>query len=217
MHKALVHLRRKGFAPGVVADIGAAKGYWSFGAGKIFRDAEFYMFDPLDESEPNLRALCKSRKRYRYDLCAIGDEAGQCVINLTPDFDGSTLLDYYEGNIDQVARTVPVKTLDALVESGELEQPNLIKIDVQGYEMKVLNGGLNTIANAEVVILEVNFFRFMPECPLVHEIIEKMASLGFIMFDIAGSLRRPFQEDLGQADFVFVCSSSPIVESNRWG
>lgn len=215
MHRALSHLAKNGFAPRTIADIGAAKGYWSLGAGSIFTESAFYMFDPLQESEASLKEASSRHERYHYELCALGDVVGTQQINVTADCDGSSLLEYYEDNGTAKA-VIRVETLDGYVSDGKMPQPDLIKIDVQGFEMKVIDGGEQVLSNAEVVIIEANLFRFMPECPLAHEVIARMAALGFQLYDLAGELRRPYQNDLGQLDLVLVKTGSPLVESSRW-
>lgn len=215
MHRALAHLAAKGFRPKAVADIGAAKGYWSLGAGTLFTEAAFYMFDPLKESESALKDAADRHQRYHYFLCALGDQPGTHTINKTSDCDGSSLLDYYEDN-GTPTEQIRVETLDGMVADGKMPSPDLVKIDVQGFEMKVIDGGEQALRAAEVVIIEANMFRFMPECPLAHEVMARMAGLGFQLFDLAGELRRPFENDLGQLDLVLVRSDSPLVGSSRW-
>ena len=48
------------------------------------------------------------------------------------------------------------------------------------------------------------------------EVITFMADRGVFLFDVAGSLRRPLENDLAQLELVFVSASSPMVSSNRW-
>jgi FkbM family methyltransferase len=216
MDRALQHLVEKQFMPKVILDIGAAKGCWSLRAGTLFREAEFFMIDPLIESEESLRSMCKADPRYKYILIAVGDEAGHQRMNITPDCDGSTLLDYYSRAQSSRQRLVPVATVDQLLSEGRIKPPDLVKIDVQGYEIRVLQGGLKLFDTAEVFIIETNLFKFMPECPRAHEIIPAMSQKDFFLFDLAGSLRRPFENDLAQLDMVFVSAKSPMVSSNRW-
>jgi FkbM family methyltransferase len=45
------------------------------------------------------------------------------------------------------------KSIDHLVESGVLAPPNLIKIDVEGHEERVLLGGMKTIASNRPIVL----------------------------------------------------------------
>jgi FkbM family methyltransferase len=215
MDLALDHLVAKGFAPRVVLDIGSAKGYWSLRAGGRWKEARFFMIDPLTESEPSLREIVARHPRFSYLLTAVGDEPGELVMNLTPDCDGSSALDY-PGADPARQRRIPVDTVDNLLAAGKLMNPDLVKIDVQGFEMHVLRGGQRLFASAEVFIIETNLYRFMPACPLLHEVVAYMAERGYRIFDLAGSLRRPFENDLAQIDVVFVSDKSRLVQSNRW-
>jgi len=214
MPDALAHLVDKNFHPGVVLDIGAAKGYWSERAAGCWSKADFFMIDPLIENEPDLKRLCRD-DRLKYLLTAVGAAPGERLMNITADLDGSTLSDYFNGNA-ACRRSVPVQTIDRLLTNGQLKPPQLVKIDVQGFELKVLDGGQNLLESAEVFIIETSLFQFMPDCPRVHDVINYMLQRGFCMFDIAGLLRRPFENDLGQIDIVFVRNDSPMIASNRW-
>jgi FkbM family methyltransferase len=215
MDLALDHLVAKGYAPRVVLDIGSAKGYWSLRAGGRWKDAQFYMIDPLTESEPSLKDIVAKHPRFHYVLTAVGDQPGEVIMNLTADCDGSSALDY-PGADPNRQRRIPVETIDNLLAAGKLAAPNLVKIDVQGFEMHVLRGGQRMFASADVFIIETNLYRFMPDCPLLHEVVAYMAERGYRIFDLAGSLRRPFENDLAQIDVVFVSEKSNLVESNRW-
>jgi len=212
MADALAHLVRKNFRPQVVLDIGAAKGYWTRSASACWNSAEFFMIDPLTESEPSLKRICAD-KRFNYLLTAVGPTPGQRLMNITPDLDGSSLLEFPNPSL---RRLVPVETVDRLLASGQLKPPQLVKIDVQGFELAVLEGGQKLFESAEVFIIEASLFQFMPDCPRVHDVISYMAKNGYQMFDIAGILRRPLDNDLGQIDIVFVKNDSPMIASNLW-
>ena len=216
MHDALRHLVEKEFKPEVIVDIGAGSGFWSKGAGIFFKEAEIFMIDPLIENEEKLNLMCETDPRYHYILTAVGSEPGYRTMNVTPDHDGSSLLNYYAGEDTSWQRRVPVATLDQLLSEGRIKSPNLVKIDVQGFEMRVLQGGQKVFDTAEVFIIEINLFEFMPECPRAHEVIAFMADRGFFLFDVAGSLRRPLENDLAQLDLVLVSAKSPMVGSNKW-
>jgi FkbM family methyltransferase len=212
MADALAHLVHKNFHPQVVLDIGAAKGYWSRSASACWSNAEFFMIDPLTESEASLKRICAD-KRFNYVLTAVGATPGEHLMNITPDLDGSSLLEFPSPSLQ---RLVPVETVDRLLTSGQLKPPQLVKLDVQGFELKVLDGGRTLFESTEVFIIEASLFQFMPDCPRVHDVISYMAKNGYQMFDLAGILRRPLDNDLGQIDIVFVKNDSPMIASNRW-
>jgi len=216
MDKCLRHLVEKEFKPQVILDVGAAKGFWSRGAGRLFTEAEFFMIDPLIESEEQLRSMCETDSRFRYILTAVGGEPGNKIMNVTPDHDGSTLLRYYVGGDPSRQRKIAVTTIDQLLSEGKIKPPHLVKIDVQGFELNVLEGGQKMFDTAEIFIIEANLFKFMPECPRLHEVIAFMADREFFLFDLAGSMRRPFENDLAQLDLVFASAKSPMVSNNTW-
>src|SRR5207247_1492425 len=110
MDELLQHLVDKGFRPKVVIDIGAAKGYWTMNAAWRWKDAEFYMIDPLAESEPSLKKLCEE-PRFKYILSAVGKDPGELTMNVTPDCDGSSLMEFPNPD-PQRQRRVPIETID---------------------------------------------------------------------------------------------------------
>ena len=215
METTLDHLVKKGFQPKVIFDVGAAKGYWSELATHFFPNSEFYLVDPLKPNEPRLQELCAQYPNIHYFINAAGDQEGELVINVTPDLDGSSLLSFNRERQPE-DHVVNVITLDSLLERGLAQPPQLVKMDVQGYELKALNGGQRLFETAEVFILEISLFEFMPGTPLFHEVVAYMAQRGYRVFDLAGFLRRPFDDDLGQVDLVFVRNHHPFVASNRW-
>lgn len=216
MVRLLTHLKfDKQFVPRVILDVGSAKGYWTQKAAWFYPETDFYMIDPLAESEPHLKALSESNPRLHYLLVAVGDELSELRMNITPDRDGSSLLDFPESRNNE-QRVVPVETLDHLLAEGRIPMPELVKIDVQGYEMKALKGATSLLGQVPIFIIEVNLFHFMPGTPLAHEVVAFMAQHGYRLYDLAGTLRRPYQDDLGQMDLVFALNKSPLVELNRW-
>jgi FkbM family methyltransferase len=217
MEATLRHLVAKEFRPRVILDIGAAKGYWSEFAHYFYPDAAFYLIDPLVESEPRLRHLCATKQNFSYVLCAAGDTEGEQSMSIASDLDGSSLFSFnVNGTTDAPERMVQVRTVDSLLSEGKIAPPQLVKIDVQGYELNVLNGGGRLFETAEVFILEVSLFEFLPGMPVVHEVVDYMIRRQYVLYDIAGYLRRPYQADLGQLDLVFVRRDSPLYASKRW-
>lgn len=215
MGEALQHLRDKGFRPAVVLDVGAATGRWSECASTVFPRASFYLFDPLEENEPSLRALCDRDPRFHYFLFALGKDQRTTPLLVGRDLQASTLL-ASPGQVPAAGRMVAVQTVDGLVASGRIPSPDLVKLDVQGYELEVLGGGAALFGAGCVFVVEVSLYEFMPGCPLAHEVIGYFAERDYRLFDVAGLLRRPFQNDLGQMDLVFASAKSPLVADARW-
>ena len=56
---------------------------------------------------------------------------------------------------------------------------DLIKIDTQGSELDIIEGGINTFNNAKVVITEVSFDNYNEGGCTKDEILKKMSDLKF--------------------------------------
>jgi FkbM family methyltransferase len=140
------------------------------------------------EANPNcesyLRLLGKP-----YNIVALSDKEGYAdlyVEKTNPVATGASLYrentDWYsEGKYETI--TVPTKTLDSCnYFNGELI--DFIKLDVQGAELDILNGGEKTIKNTEYVLIEVSLVEYNQGAPLIDKIVDKMMEYGFYMLDI---------------------------------
>ncbi|MGH7214919.1 MAG: FkbM family methyltransferase [Tepidisphaeraceae bacterium] len=215
MDAAIMHLAAVGFAPSVVFDVGAGKGYWAQRFAWRWPEAHFFCLEPLPADAPQLGEACAVDLRLHFVPCAVGDAPGEVAMNAAEVADSSSLLTADESGANIVR--VPVETLDGLIDADRVPAPDLIKIDVQGFEMHVLRGARKrALESAEVVLIEVNLYAFAPGTPLAHEVMAFMVEAGFRLYDIAGLLRRPLDGALGQVDFVFVANRSPLVASERW-
>jgi FkbM family methyltransferase len=71
------------------------------------------------------------------------------------DSDCSTADDFEDGS-DEVTVTVRVRRLDSMIQRCELPRPDLIKIDVEGHALEVLDGLGDCLAQARGVLLETH-------------------------------------------------------------
>ena len=94
--------------------------------------------------------------------------------------------------------------------------PQLLKVDVQGYELEVLKGGARTLSSVEAIIAEVSFFRFQAGMPVFHELVESLRRQGFVCYDVLSLSPRPLDGALAQADLLFVREDSQLRASNQW-
>lgn len=93
----------------------------------------------------------------------------------------SVLTEHNQTNARIEQRTL--QTLEAITAKRSVK-PDFIKIDTQGYELEILKGGENTLANAMFVLLEVSFLDIYLNCPLAADVISYMNARGFVIYDI---------------------------------
>ena len=143
--------------------------------------------------------------RVEYTLAAATSKPGVTTMNVHPDLVGSSLyLENETSNVNGLPRTVPAVTLDSLCQDKKTSGPYIVKIDVQGAELDVLDGAAKVLQEAELVILEVSFFQFFEGGPQLHDVVQYMKSKGFVAYDIFGLQYRLLDNALSQADVVFV-------------
>ena len=89
---------------------------------------------------------------------------------------------------------------------------NLIKLDVQGAELKIMTGLKELINNCEVIILEVSLHKYNKDAPLFYDIIHYMKNKRFVLYDIY-DLKRLGDKDsyLLQFDCVFLRDNSNLL------
>jgi hypothetical protein len=94
--------------------------------------------------------------------------------------------------------------------------PDLIKIDVQGFELEVLQGCQSCFGFTELFIIEVSFFKTHPERPVFLDVANFMDGKGYVVYDFADLKHRPFDGALGQADVCFVKRDGVFTRHKRW-
>jgi FkbM family methyltransferase len=192
--RSLQRLKQKGFAPAVIFDIGASNGVWSDTIALTLPEAEYYLFEPLAEVVPLYReGLAERLKRhpnFHLHAVALSDHAGTAEVFVTHDGFGSSVLD--RGDIPEVKQRidVPLHALDEFVREHNLPSPDVMKLDVQGAERLILNGGRQTMLAAKVLFLETWLTRgYGPDTPLLTEMIDFLTSAGFTLVDLGEQFR----------------------------
>ncbi len=200
-------LKQLGYQPQVIFDIGASNGYWSRFIHEVLPDAEYHLFEPLSDYIPDygvrMKTVLKEYPDFQLYKFALGDQVTDKTINLYSDGFSSTVveMDSIQG-VQQL--TVPMMTLDAAIAKFNLPCPQVIKADIQGFELAMLKGAKNTLPQVDVLLLESWLSRgYGPGCGLLIEIANWLLQFDFYLWDFA----EYFRDDTGKlytVDCVFV-------------
>ena len=185
----LLHIRdHYNFTPSVIYDVGACVLHWTNEAVRVWPNAEYVVFEAMDISE----FLFKERN-LKYNIGVCSDVSGKEVDFYQNDYHpgGNS---YYKEN-EEVNPEAPeyfnethrrrllTVTLDEVGRQKSFPSPQLLKMDVQGAELDVLKGAVETLKFVQHVILELQVVEYNKGAPLRDYVIDYMNTQGF---DCAG-------------------------------
>ncbi len=104
-------------------------------------------------------------------------------------------------------------TLDELVESGTIEVPTHLKIDVDGFEHKVLTGARKTLADPRLKSVLVELNTHLPEHQAAMKALQD-AGLGYDEAQVASALRKSGAFE-GVGEFIFRRTLADTARLNR--
>jgi FkbM family methyltransferase len=195
----------------IVYDIGAASGVFSACLAKLCNVQSVHAFEPIPSAFAELTEHTRQYPQIERHNVAVGAENAESTIWVTVDSrDSSSLLKMlplhkeeqpYATYEDQPEK-IQIVRLDDFVREKQLPLPDVMKIDVQGYETHVLDGGSTVITHAAFVILEMSFLSLYEGGPLFDDVYCQMRNLGFRLVGMTGGLRGVSGRHL-QADGIF--------------
>jgi FkbM family methyltransferase len=210
------HLRRaSAFWPAVLPlrpstflDVGAYRGLVAREIASLYHPKFIGMVEPQARLARSLPLLAPDQRVFQ---CALGREAGEGELRVLASPASSSLLDVHPSAaglfgapMDQVASArVPIRTLDSVFDECGLPSVDLLKIDVQGYELAVIEGGRDCLARTRSACLEVSFFEHYRGQPLLADVYDAMRSEGFELTHLGRHARTRSGTAL-QADAIFV-------------
>lgn len=211
---SLRQMRRLGFRPAVVIDVGAFRGEWTRLCKRIFPTARVLMIEPQAPVQDDLLRLCGSLDGVQLVHALVG-AADRDAVGFFGSGSGASVL-AEAGRSVPPATSYPMVTVDGVTQGTPFSRPDFVKLDVQGHELEVLAGGLAALASAEAVLMEVNLIGVYEGAAPFDRVVAFMAAQGFRLYDVCTFFRRPYDGALWQMDVIFVRTTSPLVASARW-
>ena len=193
-----------------VADVGANCGQFSLLCRRCLPSASIHAFEPLWRPAETFRRLFATDTETRLIQAAIGAESAEREMHVSKSADSSSLLPIggtqstiFPGTGESHREPVRVAPLDAFVRRDDLPERSLLKIDVQGYELKVLNGCETLMDRFAAVYVECSFVELYEGQALAHEVIDWLHGRGFYL-DRIGLMTFDKHGGSVQGDFLFL-------------
>ena len=191
MIRYLLFLRRIGFSPRVVYDVGAYNTSFANVVKEIFPDARIILFDACKDN-------CEKIKGYEcYNYC-LGDSNNEVDFYEIDDkvksyYKPST----YGNNVSDRITKSTIQKLDEVALKHELPFPDLVRIDCCGSEKDIISGGINTVFMAKYLIVNMQNEELFTGAPLAITTGPMIKSLGYVLKDVLDLYNTPL------IDYVF--------------
>lgn len=191
-------------------DVGANRGQFSLVCRRQKPGARIVAFEPLPGPAAVYRALFAGDANVRLHQVALGTQRGTVPMHVSARDDSSSLLPIAEAQVRNFPGSHEVGTHDVtmvllpdLIKAQEMGRHNVLKIDVQGFELEVLKSAETLLALFDHIYVECSYVPLYVGQSLAGQVIAFLEARGFAQSGrynpsyIAGS------RDLLQADLLF--------------
>lgn len=177
----------------VIFDIGANVGQFSSEIRRKGYAGKIISFEPLTNARDILiHQAAKDKNWTIHNRVAVGGHNGFININISKNSYSSSILPMLKTHLDAAINSeyigiekTPIITLDSVVDAYLDKDSNcFLKIDTQGYESQVLDGGFKTLEKAKGVLCELSLVRLYEGQELWKDIIVRLEKKGFQLWSI---------------------------------
>ena len=141
----------------VIFDVGANVGDWSLRISKKYPRAAVYAFEPSRSTYVELQKRTEKNTSINCFNLGFSDSKSSSTLHFDEQLSGMASLSRREllasGKSFNMSETVSLEVLDEWTKEMKLTV-DLLKIDVEGHELDVLNGSIETLKNVKVVQFE---------------------------------------------------------------
>lgn len=192
-----LHEITKYFYPHRILDIGANVGQFYQHCLSHFPNSFIFSIEASADCEPYLKQLttnyyigllAKNNEEYNfYSRKDTGIGTGNSIYR--------ELTHFYSDEQLNVIKQHGIRLDDLFEEDSEFD---LIKIDTQGSELDIIEGGINLCKRAKGILLEVSITQYNEGAPLYDDVITYMNQIGFRAVEVLDEARNhgSYQQDI---------------------
>lgn len=168
-----------------IIDVGAYQGRVSKSLHRLFPSAKIYAFEPIEQNYIKLEKKLTS-KNIILNKIALSNKVGQSTFYMNKYTPASSLLqieEEYGEKFPFMANASEIKigttTLDSYFKNKEIDKLVFLKVDTQGTENLILQGGRKFLKNVSIIHIETSFEYMYKKQGLFKDVYGLLTGLGF--------------------------------------
>lgn len=210
LYSCFANAKKRGFEPKNVLDIGANQGKWSEACRQVFPEANFTLIEPQLEMKSRLDAFCQRSQQSQWLQMGVSNQQDVLPFIVYEDQVSSTFdFDSTQKIRDCEVREIEVTTVNRLIEDGICQVPDILKIDAEGYEARILEAADCALGTSELVFLEAQLFNDESECSLLN-LMKMMDDYGYAAYDFSWFGRRIQDKAVALCEVVFALKDGQL-------
>jgi len=190
----------------IIFDVGAHTGETIERFRKLYNKSIIHSFEPQVDSFQKLKKF--SDDKTILNNFALGEkiEIKKFYINKNDSTSGFyKFTDKMFADHNNYSKDIQIKTLDQYVEERNVENIDILKIDVQGYEDNVLKGAIKTLTNKiKILELEIIFIDYYEKKSSFYNLESIIKPLGFELYTISSPVLDESDDRLKWLDAIYI-------------
>jgi len=195
----------------IILDVGANTGQYAAHLREIGYSGRIVSFEPLRDEYAALDIRASSDEKWHTHNYALGDTDGQQEINVAENSHSSSLLAVLPRHLDSAPAAQAVSTqrielhkLDSIYDNVcSSDDIPYLKLDAQGYEMKILNGAAQTLDKIDTIQLEMSLTPLYQGETGLPEMATWLYDQGFVLVSLEPGHADSRTGQLMQVDGIF--------------
>jgi FkbM family methyltransferase len=194
-----------------IFDVGANRGDITKKYSDLFSEAIIHSFEPIPELAIEYKNRHGKNPLVIFNEMALSGSTGKTSFNINKSLDTSSILNSatIDANSDANCETIKkieifTITLNEYCRMKNIEQIDILKLDVQGSELNILQGSTNLLDQKKIKIIycEGYFKEQYEKQPLIYDIANFLKKYNYYLEDIYDPYYN--SNNILWADFIFI-------------
>lgn len=195
-----------------VFDVGAHLGQTTLHFRKSFPAASIHCFEPVEENFKKLKSNTKGKRKIKINRFALGSSQG-CVMMETGRSDQTHQIGRNQDKTPANGETpmIRMETIDSYMKHEGIAGIDLLKIDVEGYELEVLEGAKDALEKRMVkaILAECDFDPEDTQHTYFNDLCNYLRSRNFSFFGLYDVIHYERNHGIGYCNALFITKATP--------